>query len=392
MDFKLCKIDPKKSTLDELKLEIARLKDIKDEYYNQEQSVKIFINSIYGACASPYFVGYNINVAEAVTLQGQDIILFTNKILDDYFLEKWHLDEKAHKLMKLSKVKKIISKTLVIYNDTDSVYLTFKPVLDSCDWKSQYDNETDFILAMRNTFLNDFIGDKFQEYAQKFNTGDLQKLEMETISRSGLMMAKKKYILDIAWKDPGVNFGPQEKLKPVGVELVQASTPKFAREAQKELLLILFKEGRNLKYQDVVARMREYKKEFKLQHPDDISLTKGIGDYEKYVLEDKHELRLASKCPINVRSAGIYNHNLLNSKFKTKYSLLKTSDKVKYYYAKGKHDVFGFVPGNYPVEFAYEMDYDRQFEKVLVEPFNRYIESLGFNAIPGHLMYSTSLF
>lgn len=392
MKLELSKIDPNTCTLEELQAEISRLEDIKDQYFNQEQSIKIFINSIYGACASPYFVGYNINVAEAVTLQGQDMILFTNKIMDDYFLNEWHTDTEAHQKLGLEKVNRIQSKTLVIYNDTDSVYLTFKPVIDSCDWKGKYKDETEFILAVRDKMLNDYIAQKFKEYGDKYATEDLQSLEMETIGRSGLMMAKKKYILDIAWKDPGVYFEPQKKIKPVGVELVQASTPKFAREAQRELLLLLFEKGRSLSYQDVVARMREYKKEFKLQNPDDISLTKGIGDYEKYILEDRNNLRLAEKCPINVRSAGIYNHNLLNSKFKTKYSLLKTGDKVKYYYAKGEHDVFGFVPGNYPVEFAYEMDYDRQFEKVLVEPFNRYIESIGFNAIPGHLMYSTALF
>ena len=392
MKFEICQIDPNDCTLGELEDEITRLKDIKEEYFNQEQSVKIFINSIYGACASPYFVGYNINVAEAVTLQGQDMILFTNRILDEYLLEKWHLDTKAHEALGLTKVNKIRAKTLVIYNDTDSIYLTFKPILDSCDWKEKYKDEVEFILALRDKLLDEYIQLKFKTYGDEFGTKDLQSLEMETIARSGLMMAKKKYIMDISWKDPGVRFGPQEKIKPVGVELVQSSTPKFAREAQRELLHLLFKEGRDLKYQDVVARMREYKKEFKLQNPDDISLTKGIGDYEKYIIEDKNDLRLASKCPINVRSAGVYNHNLLNSKFKTKYNLLKTGDKVKYYYAKGQHDVFGFVPGNYPVEFAYEMDYDRQFEKVLVEPFNRYIESLGFNSIPGHLMYSTALF
>ena len=389
---KLCQIDPHTCSIEELEAEIARIKDIQDQYYNQEQSIKIFINSIYGACASPYFVGYNIYVAEAVTLQGQDMILFTNKILDNYLLNEWHYDTAAHQRLGLTKVNKIVAKTMVIYNDTDSVYLTFKPIVDSCNWKEKYKDETEFILALRDHLLSDYIQKKFQEYAENYRTEDLQKLEMETIARSGLMLAKKKYLMDIAWKDPGVFYGPQQKIKPVGVELVQASTPKFARNAQKELLLLLFQEGKGLKYQDVVARMREYKKEFKLQNPDDISLTKGIGDYEKYVLEDKDNLTLAGKCPINVRSAAVYNHELLNSGFKTKYNLLKTGDKVKYYYAKGAHDVFGFVPGNYPVEIAYEMDYDLQFEKVLVEPFNRYIESIGFNAIPGHLMYSTALF
>ena len=59
---------------------------------------------------------------------------------------------------------------------------------------------------------------------------------------------------------------------------------------------------------------------------------------------------------------------------------------------QGGMDVFGFTPGNYPYEFAPEIDYDRQFEKIIVEPFNRFIETLGFSAIPGNLIYARSLF
>ncbi len=392
MKFELCKIDPNNCTVAELEKEINRLNGIKEEYHNQEQSIKIFINSIYGACASPYFVGYNTEVAEAVTLQGQDIIFYTNKIMDGYFKDQWHLDKEAHKKLGLNNVNQIMAKSLVIYNDTDSIYLTFKPVLDSCDWKENYKNEVDFIEALNKIRIQGFIKECFDRYAEKFNSKNLQDLEMETISYTGLFMAKKKYILDKAWTDTGVRYAPQEKIKPVGVELVQSSTPKFAREAQKEMLHLLLAKGKDIKYQEIIAKLREYKKKFKLQNPDDIGISKGIGDYEKSVIEDKTNITLAKGCPIHVRAAAVYNNGLLNSKYKSKYSLLKTGDKCKYYYAKGAQNVYGFVPGNYPVEFASEVDYDMQFEKILVEPTNRYIETMGFNAVPGHLMFSTALF
>ena len=38
-------------------------------------------------------MGYNIHVAEAVTLQGQDLIKYANSVLDDYFMNHWHLDK-----------------------------------------------------------------------------------------------------------------------------------------------------------------------------------------------------------------------------------------------------------------------------------------------------------
>jgi len=389
MSFEFTKIDPENCSVEELKAEIKRLENLKDEYNGIQHSIKIFINSVYGATASIYFTGYNVFVAEAITLQGQDLILFANSILDDYFLNHWHEDTETHKALGLTKVNKILAKTVTVYNDTDSTYMTFQPVLDSCDWK---DDPKEFILKLKEIKLDKYFNDKFEEYAKKFNTHNIQNFELEKIAYSGLMMAKKKYVLDIAWKDPGIEYKPQEKLAYTGVEIVQSSTPKFARKILKDLVNHIFVNGKKLDYSETVQKLREYKKQFVMQDPDDIAKGVSIGDYEKYVLDDRKEIALADKCPINVRSAAVYNHILFQSKWKGKYNLIKTGDKIKHYYCKGEYQVFGFLPGNYPYEFAPEIDYDMQFEKIIIEPFNRFIEVLGFNPIPGNLIYARSLF
>jgi DNA polymerase elongation subunit (family B) len=388
-NFELIQIDPQTCSIEELDKEIARLKSLKEEYFNLEQSIKIFINSIYGGVGSPWFEGYNVALAEAVTLQGQDMIKYANNFLDDYFLNKWHLDTKLHAALGLTRVNKIQAKTVVIYNDTDSTYVTLGPVVESCDWAG---DPKELILQIEKLRLSKYIEQKFDEYAKKFNTENLQNLELEKISYSSLMVAKKKYILDIAWKDPGISFKPQEKVTPVGVEIVQGSTPPFSRKVLKELLSYFFSKGKELEYSDIVKKLKEYKKQFILQEPNEISKTVSIGDYEKYVLEDRKEIKLAEKCPINVRASSIYNHTLMNTKWKTKYNLIRTGDKIKHYYAKGNDGVFGFLPGDYPFEFAPEVDYDMQFEKVIVEPFNRFMTSAGFNPVPGNLIYSKALF
>jgi len=389
MEFELVKIDPETCTIEELDNEISRLNSLKEEYFNLEQSIKIFINSIYGGVGSPWFECYNVALAEAVTLQGQDMIKFANNLLDDYFLNKWHVDKSLHNALSLTYVNQVQAKTIVIYNDTDSTYITMKPIIDSCDWKG---DPIDFILKIKNLRLDKYIEAKFDDYAKKFNTENLQVLELEKISYSALMVAKKKYILDLAWKDPGIRSKPQEKIKPVGVEIVQGSTPPFSRKTLKGMLNKLFEQGKAMQYAEVVKTLKEIKKQFMLQDPNDISKTVAIGDYEKYVLEDRKEIRLAEKCPINVRSASIYNNMLMNSKWKTKYNLIHTGDKIKYYYAKSEEEVFGFLPGNYPYEIAPEVDYDKQFEKVVVEPFNRFMIAAGFQPIPGNLIYAKSLF
>ena len=389
--LELTKIDPHNCSVDELKAEIKRLNDLKEEYNGKQHSIKIFINSVYGATASIYFTGYNVFVAEAITLQGQDLIHFANDILDDYFMNKWHLDTEVHEKLGLKKVNKITTprNTVVVYNDTDSTYMTFQPVLDSCDFEG---NPRDFILDLKKIKLDKYFNEKFSEYALKFNTKNIQNFELEKIAYSGMMMAKKKYILETAWADPGIDYKRLEKISFTGVEIVQSSTPKFVRKILKELVNYLFSKGKTLNYAEAVKKLKEYKAQFVMQDPDDISKGVSIGDYEKYVLDDRKSIVLGDKCPINVRSAAVYNYTLFNTKWKNKYTLIKTGDKIKYYYAKSDLEVFGFLPGNYPYEFAPEIDYDRQFEKAVIEPFNRFIEVLGFNPIPGNLIYARSLF
>lgn len=123
MNYKLLtsKIDPYNCSLDELKTEIDKMKSIKEEYYNVEQAIKIYINSCYGACASPYFECFNVNVAEATTLQGQDLIRYTQLIMDKYLLEIWPTDYKVHDLMGLTTVKPLTCSTTIVYGDTDSL-------------------------------------------------------------------------------------------------------------------------------------------------------------------------------------------------------------------------------------------------------------------------------
>jgi len=390
MELTLTKIDPHTCSIEILESEIARIKSINEEYFNLEQSIKIFINSIYGASGSPYFEGYNVNVAEAVTLQGQDVAKYASRSLDEYFMNFWHLDKKLHEAMGLTRVNKLTEKTLTIYMDTDSCYITFNPMLKSCDWNG---DEVDFILKLKELRLNAYMKKKFEEYAARYNTVNLQDLELEKISKSAIMVAKKKYVLDLAWKDPGVYFKPQEKIKFVGVEIVQGSTPKFARKVLKELIKLACAKGKSIIYAEVVKKLKEYKKEFLLQSPEDIAITKSIGDYEKYCLDDKKALVFASKTGQNVRAAGVYNHIIYNSKkWKTKYNTIKTGDKVKYYNTNDETEVFGFLPGNFPYEFAPSVNYDLQFEKTIVDPFNRILEAMGFNPVPGNLIYAHSLF
>jgi DNA polymerase elongation subunit (family B) len=390
--YKHCNIDPKASSRDEILAEIARLNSLMNEKGNEEQAIKIFINSIYGATASPYFVGYNVRVAEAITLQGQDIIKFVSKTVNRYFHEFWHRDTELHKKLGITKVEKV-KEEVTIYGDTDSAYVTFQEPLFGSDWKGN--DPTDFVLGVYNHRLKDYLKKAFDKYGQSWGTENIQDLEMETISYSAIFLRKKKYVLDLRWKDPGVFFEPQSKIKAKGVEIVQSSTPSFIRLRMKKLLEYIFREKDKLNLRSFADLLKEEKRAFTVENIENVAFSSSISDYEKGISDDRKKLVVNPHCPIHVRAAGYHNYLLNNSKWKNKYQLIRSGDKVRYYYAKaekGEENVFAFLPGNFPVELAPPVDYDTQFSKGLIEPLNRFISAIGLPPISSEIIVRTQLF
>lgn len=390
-ELKWAKIDLEKCTREELKEEILRLESLRDLYMNAEQAIKIFINSIYGACGSPYFSFFNIDVAEAVTLQGQDLIKYSEKVLNRYFLEFWHKDKGLHEKLGLTHVEKV-EVPVVIYCDTDSNFVSFSEVIRKTDWQG---TSKDFILKIYELFLSGYLNKCYDIYAKNHGTKNYQNFELEKICDSGVWLAKKKYVYNTTWKDPGIDVEPLTDITAKGVEIVQSSSPKFVRDTLKELLKYIFTKKKDFSVTEFASLLKKYKEEYKLKNLEDIAASSSIGDYEKHVLMDRDKLVLEKGCPIHVRAAAIYNYSLYNSKFKKKYQPIRSGEKVKYYHVKGAKDeenVFAFISGAFPVEFAPPIDYDVQFSKNIVQPINRFIEAMGFPPVSPQLIVPTQLF
>lgn len=406
-----CQIDPETSNKEEIKVEIERLKQLRDKYMNAEQAVKIFINSIYGACGSPWFAFFNMDVAEAVTLQGQDLIKYSEKVLNRYFLEFWHNDKKTHAKLGLTSVERV-ERPVVVYCDTDSNFVSFKELIDKCNWQGvsyqvknyktgEFDTVTrksdpkSFILALYDLFLEDYLNKCYDIYAKNYKTENFQSFELEKISDAGVWLAKKKYVYNTVWKDPGIDVEPLTDITAKGVEIVQSSSAKFVRDTLKGLLKYIFIKKRDFSISEFATLLKKYKDEYKLKNLEDIAASSSIGDYEKHVLSDKEKIVLGKGCPIHVRAAAIYNHTLLNSKYKQKYQPIRSGEKVKYYFVKtndAELNVFAFISGAFPVEFAPPIDYDMQFAKNIIQPINRFVEAMGYSPVSAQLVTSTQLF
>jgi hypothetical protein len=378
-------------TKEQLKKKIEELTALKNELKNEEQAVKLTMNSIYGAVGNNYFVCFNPEVAESVTLQGQDLIKYSEKILHKYFHDFWHEDKELHENLGLIQVKKI-HRPLVIYGDTDSNYVTFQEVVASCDWKG---DPKDLILAINEHRLKGYLKKCFDLYSKKWNTDNYQDFEMETLSINGIFLGKKKYVTNIVYSD-GVHSEPLSAIKTTGVEMIKGGTPTFVREKLLYLTKYIFSKGKEFNLREFVQELKTIKRDFKAQEPEKISIGISANNYEKFILNDTTGFEVGKGCPIHVRASGYHNYLLNNSKYKDKYALLRSGDKIRFYFVKVKNarenNVFAYVPGTYPYEFAPPIDFDEQFTKTILDPINRFIEVMGHNPISPNLFMMNALF
>jgi len=388
-------------TDDEAKLLVDHYKQLSAKFTAYEQAVKLTLNSIYGAFGNKWFHFFNLDIAESITKQGKNAILYSETILNKYVNDFWHKDTAVHEKFNI-KVKGKIEKPAVIYIDTDSCYVQFQDLYESIIW-SEEDKKLpidEFILAFYAFRLKDYISKTMEKYAEKRNTDNFLFFELESLAYNGIWMSKKKYIQNLAWDDKlevTERHPSLKKVKTIGFDTIQSSTPKFAREKLVEALRILFSseiQPSAKELQQLVEFMKQCKKEFKLAGIDDIAFNKRTNNIDKYIIDDQEELQIGLKCPANVKAAGYYNYILNNNKkYKNKYKLIANGEKLKIYNCIGQiSEVYAFMPNEHPYEIAPKVDYDTQFEKAMIDPLNRVLTAIGLQTLDTNLIYASALF
>ena len=74
--------DAENVPIEDLRNEVARLKGLADFYETKQLAIKKFINSVYGALGSKYFIAYNTEMAESITAQGRELNHYSEKPKD----------------------------------------------------------------------------------------------------------------------------------------------------------------------------------------------------------------------------------------------------------------------------------------------------------------------
>jgi DNA polymerase elongation subunit (family B) len=338
----------------ELEKEIARCNNI-------QMAKKISLNSAYGACGNQYFRYFKLANAEAITLSGQVAIRWIESKMNSY----------------LNKILKTKDVDYVIASDTDSIYLHMGPLVETVYKGREKTTEgiVTFLDKICKVELEKYIEGCYQELAEYVNAYD-QKMQMkrENIADRGIWTAKKRYILNV-WDSEGVRY-TEPKLKMMGIEAVKSSTPAPCRQMIKDALKLMMSGTED----EVIDFIDNCRQKFKSLPPEEIAFPRTASDVRKYYSPSNI---YASKTPIHIRGALLFNHYIKEKKLTNKYSLINNGEKVKYIFLKKpniiQENVISFI-SDFPKELNLDkyIDYELQFEKSFVDPLKSILDSIGW--------------
>ena len=448
--------EEKRQKISELKKKIEETKAEYDRAKAMQLALKLVINGTYGAFAHPKFVLSNSHIANAITAMGRDVIQYMLKKIEKYFYKEWHLDKDAHRLLGIEYIaekegkyfllnsegvnihyphnsvddilnKLNISKSqleedkkqlddynilyvrnvhdfsdirqipkdepIIIYGDTDSLYVSFSPVMKSCGFKG---DELDFILHLDRVIIKNIFNRYLDEYAERFGVKNLHDFELETINRSALHIQKKHYINNVVYED-GIFYENLSYFYPKGVEIVKSSTPPFVRENIYEFLKYIFSNPDNINIRKVLTIVKELKKQFIMADIEAISMTSSCSNYQTKVIDDVTDVVTVKGAHFSIKAAALHNYLLnKNSEYKIKYDMIR-GGRIKYYYCNHpKNNVFAYMRSFHPYEIiekeGVKIDYDQQFDVTVLSIVNRFLEPIGLPTINKRLSVLNSIF
>ena len=281
-----------------------------------------------------------------------------------------------------------IVNNILVHN---SLYLSYENLLKTIEGYEQMtvSDKCKILVDLNTKFLDKYNQEYIKKYYESRHAKSIHEFELETIALSGVWLdVKKRYAQILLWKD-GKFFDQDDlPLKAKGLEIVKSSIPKQARGALKRIVQYFLQDtDPNFILQRLNIKMQEEKRLWMDADIEDVCGNVGVQNYSKYILDDtnKFGLKVAPKCPFNVRALGNYNW------FKNVYNLAGDplyGGKIKWYVSnpfgnKGSNDYFAFQSRNYP-EWASKyapINREQMFQKFVIDPFNRILEAIGMNTL-----------
>ena len=374
-----------------LKKKLVTLDKLTDEYLKTntqvenlnitQHTIKILINTIYGYFGNKHSPLGDDELAESITLTGQAVIKESNRLLENYIKQKASLTD-----------NEIITDTPIIYNDTDSSYVSIKHIVRKTGLK-MFDSKgkitPEYYKQVQD--IEDYLNENIVKWGESaLGSIDCRlNFKREAIADTGLFLQKKRYVLHVL-DEEGI---PCDKFKYTGVEVVRTTMPAPIKPYVKKIIETM------LMTHDLAQTNKIFNETydiFKKLPVEDISFVMGIKGYEKYAAQCDG-FKTAKHMPIHVKAA--YFYNLLLDRFNTgkKYEKISSGDKVRYFYAK-QPNRFGITTAGYkytyPKEFegVFEPDHELMFEKIIFSVIERFYDAVNWKLQTPGTQVQTDLF
>jgi DNA polymerase elongation subunit (family B) len=364
-----------KKELQKYKVELSKLKKGTADYKRvsdmvaklnaHQMCVKVLINSCYGYFGNKQAPIGDDDIAASVTLTGQAVIKESNILIKEYLKEK---------------LPNITDKELeeaIIYNDTDSSYVSikslFKTGLSFTDGDNKITQDTHNIVQN----IEDHLNAKIKIWGVKnLNSKDCRFVfKRESIGDVGLFLQKKRYVLHVL-DDEGITCN---KFKYTGVEVVRTTMPNAIKPYAKKIIETMLTTKSQADTNKVLNETYEIFKGLPIQ---DVAFVMGLKGYDKYAVKCS-DFDTTKSMPLHVKSS--YYHNLLLDKLKLekKYEKLSSGEKVRYLYVEtpNKYMIESIAFKNeFPEEFNqyFKIDYDKMFDKILFQAIERFYEAVNW--------------
>ena len=351
-----------------------------DQLDSKQLCIKIFINSIYGYFGNKHAPFGDDDIAASITLTGQSVIKKSNDLLKNYITERVNITDEA------------VLNDCVIYNDTDSSYISIKSIIDNTDIEFKGpDGKLTAAVHTEVQNIEDYLNKHIKIWGSKnLNSKDCRFVfKREVIADVGVFLQKKRYVMHIL-DDEGIEM---DKYKYTGVEVVRSTMPAAIKPYVKNIIETM------LSTQDITKTnnvLNEAYKTFKSLPVEDIAFVSGIKNYEKYAAECDG-FKTGKGMPGHAKAA--YYHNILLKKFniENEYESIGSGDKVRYFYVE-KPNAYNI--GNvaykyyYPDQFkeVFHIDYEKMFEKIIFSAIERFYENVNWSVQKPGSLTQTNLF
>ena len=225
-----------------------------------------------------------------------------------------------------------------------SAYETFKDEIES----GQIPWTTETVIQLYD-HIGDEVNKTFPDFMQRaFNCphsrGQVIKSGREIVAPKALFITKKRYaamVCDVEGKRTDLN-GSLGYLKAMGLDLKRSDTPEYIQDFLKEILTMVLTDASK---EDIMARITEYRSEFRAMKPWEKGSPKRANNITAY--QEKEETSGKASMPGHVRAS--INWNTLRRMNNDRYSA-QIVDGTKVVVCKLKPNDMGFTSIARPVD------------------------------------------